>query len=158
MRGHPPTACGRCAVCPAQRPADRKARRRRCCSPATWSHVRAIRHSGAPRPLSLTSPSQPVVGAGRGHCWHRGSCRTGRPRCTGDHDRAHEQLDDRLRSWPVTNGDDQVTMTRGFHAFFRQYSNLRALLRRVDPDLQSPLPGVAPSSGGITDRSSPRIG
>jgi hypothetical protein len=82
-----------------------------------------------------------VVGAGRGHCWHRGSCRTGRPRCTGDHDRAHEQLDDRLRSWPVTNGDDQVTMTRGFHAFFRQYSNLRALLRRVDPDLQSLLPG-----------------
>jgi carotenoid phi-ring synthase / carotenoid chi-ring synthase len=33
-------------------------------------------------------------------------------------------------------------MSRGFHAFFRQYYNLRALLRRVDPDLQSlaPLP------------------
>ena len=24
-------------------------------------------------------------------------------------------------------------MNRGFHAFFRQYYNLRALLRRVDP-------------------------
>ena len=26
-------------------------------------------------------------------------------------------------------------MERGFHAFFRQYYNLRALLRRVDPEL-----------------------
>ena len=26
-------------------------------------------------------------------------------------------------------------MSRGFHAFFRQYYNLRALLRRVDPAL-----------------------
>jgi len=33
-------------------------------------------------------------------------------------------------------------MGRGFHAFFRQYYNLRALLRRVDPDLQS-LVGIA---------------
>ncbi|HSG28274.1 MAG TPA: FAD-dependent oxidoreductase, partial [Candidatus Krumholzibacterium sp.] len=26
-------------------------------------------------------------------------------------------------------------MERGFHAFFRQYYNLRALLRRIDPEL-----------------------
>jgi isorenieratene synthase len=31
-------------------------------------------------------------------------------------------------------------MSRGFHAFFRQYYNLRALLRRVDPDLHSLVP------------------
>jgi isorenieratene synthase len=49
----------------------------------------------------------------------------------------HDQLGGRVRSWPVTHGDDDVTMSRGFHAFFRQYYNLRALLRRVDPDLQS---------------------
>jgi isorenieratene synthase len=48
-----------------------------------------------------------------------------------------DQLGGRVRSWPVTHGDDHVTMGRGFHAFFRQYYNLRALLRRVDPDLQS---------------------
>jgi isorenieratene synthase len=47
------------------------------------------------------------------------------------------QLGGRVRSWPVKHGDDQVTMSRGFHAFFRQYYNLRALLRRIDPDLQS---------------------
>ena len=40
-------------------------------------------------------------------------------------------------------------MSRGFHAFFRQYYNLRALLRRVDPDLQSlvPVPGLSADLG-----------
>ena len=52
----------------------------------------------------------------------------------------HDQLGGRVRSWPVSHGADQVTMSRGFHAFFRQYYNLRALLRRVDPDLQSLVP------------------
>ena len=46
------------------------------------------------------------------------------------------QLGGRVRAWPVTHGDDQVTMSRGFHAFFRQYYNLRALLRRADPALE----------------------
>ena len=41
-------------------------------------------------------------------------------------------LGGRLRGWPV--GQDR-TMTRGFHAFFKQYYNLRSLLRRVSPDL-----------------------
>ena len=50
------------------------------------------------------------------------------------------QLGGRVRSWPVDHGDvsdsdSPVTMSRGFHAFFRQYYNLRALLRRVDPAL-----------------------
>ncbi|HEX2300851.1 MAG TPA: FAD-dependent oxidoreductase, partial [Pseudonocardiaceae bacterium] len=45
------------------------------------------------------------------------------------------QLGGRLRGWPVTLADGSAaTMTRGFHAFFRQYYNLRALLRRADPD------------------------
>jgi isorenieratene synthase len=49
----------------------------------------------------------------------------------------HNQLGGRVRSWSVVHANDQLTMSRGFHAFFRQYYNLRALLRRVDPDLQS---------------------
>ncbi|MCA1671165.1 MAG: FAD-dependent oxidoreductase, partial [Actinobacteria bacterium] len=45
-----------------------------------------------------------------------------------------QQLGGRLRGWPTTLPDGSaVTMTRGFHAFFRQYYNLRALLRRADP-------------------------
>jgi carotenoid phi-ring synthase / carotenoid chi-ring synthase len=44
------------------------------------------------------------------------------------------QLGGRLRGWPSTLADGStVTMSRGFHAFFRQYYNLRALLRRADP-------------------------
>jgi isorenieratene synthase len=49
----------------------------------------------------------------------------------------HDQLGGRVRSWPVGHGDDQVTMSCGLHAFFRQYYNLRALLRRIDPELRS---------------------
>ncbi|MDP5309828.1 FAD-dependent oxidoreductase [Streptomyces poriferorum] len=47
-----------------------------------------------------------------------------------------------------------VTMTRGFHAFFRQYYNLRGLLRRTDPALSrlTPLPDYPlRHSGGLTD-------
>jgi isorenieratene synthase len=44
------------------------------------------------------------------------------------------QLGGRLRGWPLMLADGSaVTMSRGFHAFFRQYYNLRALLRRADP-------------------------
>ncbi|MFE2754744.1 FAD-dependent oxidoreductase [Actinosynnema sp. NPDC059335] len=45
-----------------------------------------------------------------------------------------EHLGGRVGGWPTELADgSRVTMTRGFHAFFRQYYNLRALLRRVDP-------------------------
>ena len=54
------------------------------------------------------------------------------------------QLGGRARAWPVSGGagdvDGQRTMSRGFHAFFRQYYNLRALLRRTDPQLQRLVP------------------
>ncbi|WP_405869983.1 FAD-dependent oxidoreductase [Streptomyces zaomyceticus] len=46
-------------------------------------------------------------------------------------------LGGRLAGWPVELADGSaVTMSRGFHAFFRQYYNLRGLLRRVDPGLE----------------------
>ncbi|HYO85253.1 MAG TPA: FAD-dependent oxidoreductase [Dermatophilaceae bacterium] len=47
------------------------------------------------------------------------------------------QLGGRVRAWPTGDGR---TMSRGFHAFFRQYYNLRALLRRSDPALTSLIP------------------
>ncbi|MET7507073.1 FAD-dependent oxidoreductase [Streptomyces albidoflavus] len=47
-----------------------------------------------------------------------------------------EQLGGRLAGWSDTLSDgSRVTMSRGFHAFFRQYYNLRGLLRRADPSL-----------------------
>ena len=44
-------------------------------------------------------------------------------------------LGGRVRAWPVEVEGAATTMSRGFHAFFRQYYNLRALLRRTDPTL-----------------------
>ena len=44
-------------------------------------------------------------------------------------------LGGRVRAWPVAADGTSTTMSRGFHAFFRQYYNLRALLRRSDPTL-----------------------
>ncbi|GAB3712202.1 FAD-dependent oxidoreductase [Mariniluteicoccus flavus] len=47
-----------------------------------------------------------------------------------------DQLGGRVRAWPVEGeAPGGRTMSRGFHAFFRQYYTLRALLRRADPEL-----------------------
>ncbi|MGW4878081.1 FAD-dependent oxidoreductase [Streptomyces sp. NPDC004262] len=46
------------------------------------------------------------------------------------------QLGGRLAGWRTRLADGSAaTMSRGFHAFFRQYYNLRSLLRRTDPAL-----------------------
>ena len=50
---------------------------------------------------------------------------------------SNNRLGGRVAAWPL---DDGRTMSRGFHAFFRQYYNLRALLKRVDPDLSGLVP------------------
>ncbi|MDQ4085830.1 MAG: FAD-dependent oxidoreductase [Actinomycetota bacterium] len=45
-------------------------------------------------------------------------------------------LGGRVGAWPVQLDDrTQCTMSRGFHAFFRQYYNLRSMLRRADHEL-----------------------
>ncbi|MEV6551111.1 FAD-dependent oxidoreductase [Streptomyces sp. NPDC051597] len=52
-------------------------------------------------------------------------------------------LGGRVGAWPTRLRDGtRATMSRGFHAFFRQYYNLRSLLRRADPSLArlTPLP------------------
>jgi isorenieratene synthase len=47
-----------------------------------------------------------------------------------------EVLGGRLAGWRTELADGSAaTMSRGFHAFFRQYYNLRGLLRRADPGL-----------------------
>ncbi|WGT48492.1 FAD-dependent oxidoreductase [Tessaracoccus lacteus] len=48
-----------------------------------------------------------------------------------------DRLGGRVSAWPL---DDGRTMSRGFHAFFRQYYNLRSLLRRTDPALARLIP------------------
>ena len=68
------------------------------------------------------------------------------------------QLGGRVSSWPVNHDRN---MSRGFHAFFRQYYNLRALLRRTDPALDrlTSVPDYPlQTADGLTDsfRSIPR--
>ena len=61
------------------------------------------------------------------------------------------QLGGRVSSWPT---DDDRNMSRGFHAFFRQYYNLRALLRRTDPALDRLTPVAdypLQTAAGLTD-------
>lgn len=46
-------------------------------------------------------------------------------------------LGGRVRAWPIDLPDgSRGSMSRGFHAFFRQYYNLRSLLSRADPTLE----------------------
>ncbi|MCA9518713.1 MAG: FAD-dependent oxidoreductase, partial [Myxococcales bacterium] len=50
-------------------------------------------------------------------------------------------LGGRLAAWPTKLATGEtVRMERGFHAFFRHYANVRALLRRVDPELRRLVP------------------
>jgi carotenoid phi-ring synthase / carotenoid chi-ring synthase len=97
---------------------------------------RAVRHSPA-RPDTAgelgRQPTAVVVGGGI----------AGMAAATGLAERgvgvtlveAAPTLGGRVRAWPVEADGATTTMSRGFHAFFRQYYNLRALLRRTDPTL-----------------------
>ena len=114
----------------------------------------AVRHApGQPaRPASPEAPTVVVVGGGI----------AGLAAATGLAERgvrvrlleAEPTLGGRVRAWPVAGPDGPVTMSRGFHAFFRQYYNLRSLLRRADPGLTRliPIPDyplqLAPEPGG----------
>jgi isorenieratene synthase len=101
---------------------------------------RAVLHPAVPGAARLAVTPQPVVVAGGGIAGIAaavGLAERGVPVIMIE---PHQQLGGRVRSWPVIHGDDQVTLSRGFHAFFRQYYNLRALLRRADPDLHSLVP------------------
>ncbi len=97
---------------------------------------RAVRH-GPPAPIARgglnRAPTAVVVGGGI----------AGLAAATGLAERgvavtlveAAPTLGGRVRAWPVAVDATATTMSRGFHAFFRQYYNLRALLRRTDPTL-----------------------
>lgn len=123
---------------------------------------RAVRHA-APQPGSVAEPVEAptavVVGGGI----------AGLAAATGLAERgvrvvlveAADTLGGRVRSWPVElPGGVPGTMSRGFHAFFRQYYNLRALLRRADPALSRLVPiddyplELAPSAGRPAVRDS----
>ena len=65
------------------------------------------------------------------------------------------ELGGRVRAWRVRTSSGEVSMSRGFHAFFRQYYNLRTLLARAgDPaELLRPVADY-PVVGASGDRDS----
>ncbi|SEP62173.1 FAD-dependent oxidoreductase [Microlunatus flavus] len=98
---------------------------------------RAVRHAAAGGRSRLPDDAGPTVVVGGGIA--------GIAAATGLAERGarvvlvepEEQLGGRVRAWPLADGR---SMSRGFHAFFRQYYNLRALLRRADPALERLVP------------------
>ena len=100
--------------------------------------TRAVRHAG-PRGRSSAAelpqqPSAAVVGGGIAGL-AAATCLAERGVEVHLLER-EDYLGGRVGGWRTTLRDgSDVTMNRGFHAFFRQYYNLRALLRRADPEL-----------------------
>ncbi|AKS35081.1 FAD-dependent oxidoreductase [Mycolicibacterium goodii] len=93
-------------------------------APRGLSHARAL----------STRPRAVVVGAGI----------AGLAAATGLAERGVEvtvverepHLGGRVGGWTEQHDGTGYAMNRGFHAFFRQYYNLRELLRRIDPQLR----------------------
>ncbi|MER6677134.1 NAD(P)/FAD-dependent oxidoreductase [Streptomyces sp. NPDC000983] len=108
---------------PATRAARRGRDRRACVVPA---------HPGARH--AAGRPAVAVVGAGIAGL-AAATALAERGVAVTLHEREH-YLGGRVGGWSTRlNDGSDVTMSRGFHAFFRQYYNLRGLLRRTDPAL-----------------------
>jgi isorenieratene synthase len=98
---------------------------------------RAVRHPASGGRTRVADDAGPVVVVGGGIA--------GMAAATGLAERGvrvvlvepEAELGGRVRAWAL---DEGRSMSRGFHAFFRQYYNLRALLRRADPALDHLVP------------------
>jgi isorenieratene synthase len=101
---------------------------------------RAVRHPARPGAARTTGTPHRVLVAGGGIAGIAAAVGLAERGVEVTLVEPHDQLGGRVRSWPVEQDGEQVTMSRGFHAFFRQYYNLRSLLRRVDPDLDGLTP------------------
>lgn len=91
---------------------------------------RAVRISG---PAGAPQPTQPrsVVVVGGGIAGLAAACGLIERGVAVDLIEPEEHLGGRARAWSTDTAAGTVTMSRGFHAFFRQYYNLRELLSRA---------------------------
>lgn len=97
--------------------------------------ARVVTPRSGRRRIRAAAPSVAVIGGGiAGLAAATGLAERGVRVTLYERDR---QLGGRLSGRPVELSDgSRATMTRGFHAFFRQYYNLRGLLCRIDPRLR----------------------
>ncbi|MGW0159418.1 FAD-dependent oxidoreductase [Mycobacterium sp. NPDC003323] len=99
---------------------------------------RRVRHPGAPGlPHAAYLPARPTVVVIGGGIAGLSAATALAERGVQVHLLEREDhLGGRVGGWTDTMADGTpVAMNRGFHAFFRQYYNLRNLLRRINPDL-----------------------
>lgn len=91
-------------------------------------------HPGSSHAASSSRPRAVVVGAGIAGL----AAATGLAERGVSVDVVEEQhyLGGRVGGWTELQDGADCAMNRGFHAFFRQYYNLRSLLQRVDPQLR----------------------
>lgn len=91
---------------------------------------RAVRFGSVPGAPSTPTPRRVVV-VGGGIAGLAAACGLVERGIAVDLIEAEPQLGGRVRAWDKENAAGKVTMSRGFHAFFRQYYNLRKLLTRA---------------------------
>ncbi len=96
----------------------------------------AVRHPGCAGALRQQPAGAPIVVAGGGIAGLAAATALAERGVPVQLIEPEPQLGGRVRAWPIDVGGHPTTMSRGFHAFFRQYYNLRALLRRADPSLE----------------------
>src|SRR5687767_5440316 len=89
--------------------------------------VRAVRHPAPARPGSAAPVDGPVLVAGGGIAGMAAGVGLAERGVSVIMVEPYPQLGGRVRAWPVQHGTEATTMSRGFHAFFRQYYNLRGL-------------------------------
>lgn len=91
---------------------------------------RAVRLAALPGSSTSTLPRRVIV-VGGGIAGLAAACGLVERGIAVDLVEPEEQLGGRVRAWGVHTPAGEVTMSRGFHAFFRQYYNLRRLLSRA---------------------------
>lgn len=96
-------------------------------------HIRDRRATKFPAKPGASAPDQlrRVVVIGGGIAGLAAACGLVERGVAVDLIESEEQLGGRVRAWNIESAAGNVTMSRGFHAFFRQYYNLRALLSRA---------------------------
>lgn len=99
-------------------------------------HRTAVNHPDPAKPRRLPAPHQVLV-AGGGLAGVAAALVLAERGASVTLLEPDAQLGGRVGAWEDRLQDGQrFAMERGFHAFFRQYYNLRNLLRRIDPELR----------------------
>lgn len=100
-------------------------------TPPEYVRDRQAAHIAAPAGAASSGKPRTVMVIGGGIAGLAAACGLVERGIAVDLIEPQENLGGRVRAWQTKNEAGSVSMSRGFHAFFRQYYNLRALLSRA---------------------------